>query len=549
MSTPTTGGTPVAGAGPSDEPGAAPQAVTPNLGGQVRRGALWSAGSTILMRFVNVALMAVVARIVAPEHVGIFALAMAAQAFIASVAELGVASAVARADLDADRIAPTVTTISILTSGTLAALMVAFAEPIATFLGSPEVAGPLRILAISVALIGPFAVPGAQLQREFRQSRIFVANALSFVTEQHRAGGPCAPRRRRDGVRVVAGRRSAGRRARGRGERVPGVPARVQPPGDRSAAGLRPPARSGEPAQPGGRQRRLRLRGPAPRRAVRGRVHAGVQHRRVGDRGHRVDAQRCRAARLLPRVGGPGAPSLRRRARNAGGGRRVDVHLRDDVPLAGPLVGVVYGAQWSDAGPVLSVLSVYGVVSVICLLFANITIAMGRTRALLAVQVAALVALVPAMLVGIQLAGIVGAGLAHVGVATLVTLPVYLVAVRSATGAGPGLLGRAVLPPLVASLLAWAAAHSVAGAIHQQLAALLAGGTVGALVFGVLMARDLLDVVGATRVPAPLARVVDRTEPLRRWLTRGPHPDDHGDARADPQSPAVPVPQVAEAGR
>ena len=41
----------------------------------VRKGALWSAGSTLFLRFANIGIMAIVARIVAPDAFGIFALA------------------------------------------------------------------------------------------------------------------------------------------------------------------------------------------------------------------------------------------------------------------------------------------------------------------------------------------------------------------------------------------------------------------------------------------------------------------------------------------
>src|SRR5450830_537305 len=98
--------------------------------------------------------------------------------------------------------------------------------------------------------------------------------------------------------------------------------------------------------------------------------------------------------------------------------------------LSAPLIAVLYGPQWHAAAPVLSILSLYGVVSVICLLFANIVVAMGRTKILLAVQGVALVALVPAMQLGIARSGIVGVGFAHIVVIGAVTLPVYLVAVR-----------------------------------------------------------------------------------------------------------------------
>lgn len=157
------------------------QSAATGLVGDVKRGAMWTGASTLLLRFSNIALMAVVARIVAPDQLGVFGLAVTAHAVLVSIAELGVASAIARSDLDVDKIAPTVTSIAIFSSLVLGGLMASFAGPLAGLLGSPLAEDPIRILAISVALIGPFAVPGADLQRTFRQDLIFRANIVSFV--------------------------------------------------------------------------------------------------------------------------------------------------------------------------------------------------------------------------------------------------------------------------------------------------------------------------------------------------------------------------------
>ena len=59
--------------------------------------------------------------------------------------------------------------------------MAAFATPIATALGSAAAAGPVRVLALAVVLVGVFAVPTAQMIRDFKQDKIFLANAIAFV--------------------------------------------------------------------------------------------------------------------------------------------------------------------------------------------------------------------------------------------------------------------------------------------------------------------------------------------------------------------------------
>ncbi|WP_411701164.1 hypothetical protein, partial [Conyzicola sp.] len=63
------------------------------LGDRVRRGALWAGSSSMLLRIGNIVVMAVVARIVAPEQLGLFALTLVVHGVVVSLAELGVSSA------------------------------------------------------------------------------------------------------------------------------------------------------------------------------------------------------------------------------------------------------------------------------------------------------------------------------------------------------------------------------------------------------------------------------------------------------------------------
>src|SRR2546430_15505870 len=75
-----------------------PGTAAAGLGRRVRSGAVWSAGTTVLMRFGNIAIMAVVARIVTREAFGVFGLAVTAHMMLVALAELGVSAAVARSD-------------------------------------------------------------------------------------------------------------------------------------------------------------------------------------------------------------------------------------------------------------------------------------------------------------------------------------------------------------------------------------------------------------------------------------------------------------------
>ena len=167
----------------SEEPdfGQTPQPKSESLSARVRRGALWNLASTMLLRVVSIFITAAVARILNPRDFGIFAVASTVYVIVSSIAELGVASCIIRADLDINVLAPTMATVSIITCSLLAGAMVAFATPIAAALGSANAAGPVRVMALTLILVGIFVVPGAQLTRDFKQDRLFLAEAISFI--------------------------------------------------------------------------------------------------------------------------------------------------------------------------------------------------------------------------------------------------------------------------------------------------------------------------------------------------------------------------------
>lgn len=474
---------------PAEPAGASTGAET--LVGNVRRGALWTGASTMLLRLSNIALMAVVARIVAPDELGIFALAVTVQAVLVSMAELGVASVIARIDLDIDKIAPTVVTISVTTSLVLASIMAVSADSLALFLGSPDSAGPIRILAICVAMIGPFAVPGAQLQREFRQDLLFRANMIAFVPSSAvlvllALGG--------DGATAFAWSRVAGQLVAGvimvlslKGSYLPGF----------EPSFLRPLLRFGLPLAAANILSQALLN-----------VDYVVVGRMMGEADvglYMLAFNVCMwsGAVIGAMLNGMVLPAFSTVRRNGGDMNAAMQHALRTValiacPLAAytsffsqPLIATIYGSQWVAAAPVLSVLSFYGVISVIGLLFANIIIATGRTGVLFAVQAIALLALVPALQWGISWRGLVGIGLAHIVVITLVTLPAYLHALRKSTGAQLGSLLLVMLRPAAAAVAAALIALVATMGLQSDLLTVLVGGAVGAATYAALNLRPL----------------------------------------------------------
>src|SRR5580704_13781870 len=99
------------------------QEALPSLSSRVRRGALWSLLSALILRLANIAITAVVAHILAPRDFGVFAVALTSYAIISAVGQLGVASCLMRADLDVETMAPTLVTVSMVSNAVLAVAM------------------------------------------------------------------------------------------------------------------------------------------------------------------------------------------------------------------------------------------------------------------------------------------------------------------------------------------------------------------------------------------------------------------------------------------
>lgn len=482
----------------------------PGLGSAVKRGAYWTAGSTVLLRLGNIALMAVVARIVSPGELGVFTLAVTVHAVIVSVAELGVASAVARLDLDLKRVAPTVAAVAIASSILIALPMFSFANDIAALLGSTTAAPSIRILALGVALIGPFAVPGALLQRNFRQNVLFWASAISFVPGSAtlvilalQGAGPESFAWSRIVGQVVMGTIMAV--ANGRP---------VMPRIDASV--LRPLLVFGLPLAGANLLSQALLNADY---LFIGRL---LNETQLGIYFLAFSVAMWPTAVVGSMLNGLVLPAVSTVRRDGGDvTEATKVGLRTvaliTFPLAAflctfssELVETIYGPKWLPAAPVLSILAVYGAVSVVGLFFANVIIATGRTGVLLAVQACALAALLPGLPTGIALGGITGAALAHVIVIVAVTSPVYLLAVRRAMDLKFTAILMALYVPALTAVLSALTAWIVTAGIEGPLLKLIAASTVGLFLYTILNRETI-----STLVPA---RFVMRLAGVKRHL-------------------------------
>jgi lipopolysaccharide exporter len=475
-----------------------------SLSARVRSGALWGAATNLLLRLSNVLITAVVARILTPRDFGVFAVAVAAFTIVNSIGELGVTSCLIRADLDIDSLAPTVLTISLVSSAILGEALAVFARPIAAALGSAAAVGPIRVMGLAMLLLGPFAVPTAQMVRDLKQGKIFLANAVSLVPST--------------ALLIILAKSGSGAMAfawsRLVGQFVVGcvliaaAPKYYLPNLTRSALSVI-----------------FRFGIPLAGATFVNYILLNVDYVFIG---HLLGATALGIYVLAFTVGSwptsvlgsvinsVSMPAFSRVKHDADLLKKaMATALRGvslivmpmcgmTIALARPLILTLYGAKWAASANVLAVLSLYGVVSVICLLFANMISSLGRSKFLLGLQLIWIGSLVPAMALGVHIDGIAGAAYAHLAVIVPIVLPSYLLALKHLTGVRFRALGKAVLPALLASSAAALAAHGAASQLNNPPAQLITGLAVGGIIYLICVGRQAITAFGleqpATRI-------------------------------------------------
>jgi len=477
-----------------------------SLSASVRRGALWVAASNMLLRLANVFITAVVAHILSPHDFGVFAVALTAFAIVSSIGELGVSACLMRADLDIDRLAPTVASVSILSCGILAGAMAAFARPIAAALGSAAAVGPIRVMALAVFSVGAFAVPCSQLMRDFRQDKIFLANAIAFVPSTvllivlAKAGG---------GALAFAWSIVVRQFVWG-GVLIAAAPRHYRPGFTRSALSVI-----------------VKFGIPLAGANFVSFILLNVDYAFVG---HLLGATALGAYMLaftvaswpysvlgavinnvsmpaFSRVKHDHALMLSAMAFALRGVTLIVLPICGmTIALAHPIVLTLYGAKWAAAANVLAILPIYGAVFVPCLLFANMLLALGRSKFLFVLQLVWVGTLFPAMALGVHEDGIVGAAYAHVAVIIPVVLPIYLIALKRATGVSLTALGKATLPALLASSVAALAARGAASQLSDPLAQLIAGLATGGVIYLICAGRQVIAVFAPRQIAERILR-------------------------------------------
>jgi PST family polysaccharide transporter len=441
---------------------------------QIRRGLAWSAANNTVVRLGGLAVGIVLARLLSPDAFGTYAVAMTVQLVLVTLAELGVgADLVRRGGIELR--GPTVATIALVASLLLTLTMVGLARPLARLMGAEEATPVVQVMSLTLLCAGLGVVPYAVIQRNLLQSTQLLVDGTGLLVSTAVTLGCIA---------VGAGPMSL---ALGR------VASQVLCTGLQFAL-TRTRPRFGWDRQVA--REALRFGIPIAGANLLSWVILNVDNVVVGHTlgpvalGLYVIAfnlsswpmtavgQTIRSVALpaFSRLGGGAAAASRALGTSAAYAWSLALPLGALLLIfADPLVTLLYGRAWAASAPVLTALAVFGSFRVIFDLLASFLYARGVSRSVLGVQVAWLVVLVPAMLLGIAWGGLPGAGWVHLGLAALLLLPIYLLALQRA-GVRSSVLLLAAVRPVLACLPASALAVLVMRAVDRPLATLALGG-------------------------------------------------------------------------
>ncbi|MEU6372627.1 oligosaccharide flippase family protein [Streptomyces sp. NPDC046909] len=413
------------------EPGERPTA--PSLGRKVRSAARWSLINTVVMRLGNFATGIILARFaLGPAEWGVYGIAQTVLLVLLSANELGVSLAMVRWEGDPRRFAPTVLTLSTLSSGLLYVALFVSAPAVARALGSPGATGVLRVMCVCLVIDAVAHVPAGVLTREFAQGRRMVIDAANFVLSTAVtlvlafAGWGAMS----FAVGAVAGNVAA---LAGFALAVPGMLRFGWDP--RQARAL------------------LKFGLPLAGASLLALAVVNVDTMVVGSAlggtalGFYVLAFNMSGwpvrviSEAARRVSFAGFSRLADspQALAQGFSRALAVLVTGTVPLcvllgglAGPVVQLVYGATWLPAAEALPWLMALGLVRIGCELAYDCLVAVGQRRSLILVQGLWVAALIPVLIVGARHGGIVGVAQGHVVVAVGLVVPVFLYALSRA---------------------------------------------------------------------------------------------------------------------
>ncbi|MFI8288548.1 lipopolysaccharide biosynthesis protein [Streptomyces sp. ms191] len=470
------------------------EATAASLGTKVRSAARWSLINTMVMRLGNFATGIILARFVLdPAAWGVYGVAQTVLMVLLAANELGVTLAVVRWEGDVRSFAPTVLTLSTISSSLLYLGIFAAAPGVAGLLGSPEASSVLRVMCVCLVLDGLSQVPAGVLTREFAQGRRMVIDALNFALSTS--------------VTLVLALQGWGAMSFACGAVAGNLVALA-------GCALAAPGYLRFGWNP--EQARALLRFGLPLAgasmlslavvnadamvvgAVLGNVSLGFYMLAFNMAGWPVRVI-SEAAR---RVSFAGFSRLADspKALSDGFGRALAMLVTCTVPacvllgaLARPAVELLYGSKWSPAAAALPCLMALGLARIAAELTYDCLVAIGRRRSLVLIQALWLVALVPTLIVAARTGGIASVAAGHVLVAGLVVLPAFVLALRRG-GIATRSLARACAWPLLGGIVMTVVVTLLRQRLGEGVLALCATSVIGLVCYAlcVLPSRRLI---------------------------------------------------------
>ena len=458
-----------------------------SIGQAARKGLLWSLMGAASTRLGGLALGMVLARLLTPGDFGIYAIALSAMYFVMHVNDVGLIAATVQWRGRLEDMAPTATTLALAFSVMIYGLFWVLAPEFASLAGSREAAPVVRLLTMVILVDGLTAVRAGSLLRTFQQHRITVGNFLGLLANAVVAISLAV---HGTGALSFAGGQVAGAVVTGAFVLWSAhMPWRFG--FDRAVA------------------RRLMHFG-LPLALALG-VEAVLLNVDFILVGRIVGATALGFYLLAFNISGwaPGVigtairwvsvPSFSRLSEEDGAlspavQRSITLLVTGVLPigfltavLAPALIELLYGTEWAPSAPVLRFLIVLGITRMVTQLALDILAGAGATRAALWLNLGWVAPLVPALVIGTRVDGIRGTAVAHALVATLVALPLGLVALRH-VGVDLRPIAVTLVRPLIAAAVGAACcaivAHLTTGSELVQLAA---AGSVGLLIYVVVV--------------------------------------------------------------
>ncbi|WP_431932124.1 oligosaccharide flippase family protein [Nonomuraea jabiensis] len=468
-----------------------------DIGRKAGRGAVWSFLGTLVTRAGSFILGLILARLLAPADFGIYAVALAATQFVMVVKDVGVMSAVVQWRGRLEDIAPTATTLTMISALGLYGIFWVGAPYFSALAGSAEATSVVRILTAVILVEAVTAVRSAALLRWFRTGKNAKAVLAGFLVN--------AP------VAIILAVNGAGAYSFAWGQLVGAVVTGVF-----MLLYARLPYRFGFDRQIAAKLLRFGIPSAAGIALEIMLLNVGyiIVGNIMGDAWLGFYLMAFNVSSWVPGIIGSairmvsiaGFSRLAERDEESlslGVQRTVPLLIAMVLPLAvfmallaHPMIIFIYGPKWELAAGVLRFLAVLMVVRMLTSFALDILNGQGATRSTVWMNLGHAAAMIPAVIVGTHLDGIRGAAIGQAAAAVLVALPLAVLAVQRAgvrlAPALPGLV-RPVAGALVCAAVMLGLAMLTQGSPLVQLIVAGGGGLLAYVL--VVVTRDQFHIV------------------------------------------------------